>query len=105
MNQELRYQAGVRSASELQELVTKVIADLDADPELRRELSAYGLEPSDISSDSIDVRQESAGLDPVTASLIIAFAGPPVMDVWRHILLPRLRLRFGHDVVGEEKAD
>lgn len=103
MNQELLYEAGTRSASEIRDLTAKMIDEVKEDPDLRAEITSYGIDPSELSPDSIDVRPEGAGLDPVIASLIIAFVAPPVIDVWRHILLPRLRRRFGSDVVGEEK--
>ncbi|MQS17636.1 hypothetical protein F7Q99_36975 [Streptomyces kaniharaensis] len=103
MNDKLVYGPGAYSSSELQDLIAKLIAEAGEDSELRQEVERYGVDPSQLSPDSISVRQDRANLDPVTASLIIAFAAKPVKDVWTYVFLPRLRRRWGRTVVGEEK--
>ncbi|MFJ7093836.1 hypothetical protein ACIQWL_26855 [Streptomyces mirabilis] len=99
---------GGKSASQVEKMVREVLSEIDADPDLQQEIREQGIDPSDLGPDVVDdVRQVQSGTDPATLSLIITIvcsvAGPPVRDVWRHVLLPRILDRWGKDVIGDEE--
>jgi len=77
---------------------------------LRREAEGQGLDLQKVSGLSrkgaITVTQEGEGFDPVTTAIIVAFApvaAEMVRDLWRNVLLPRLRKHKGQDALGDEK--
>ncbi|MFI1035943.1 hypothetical protein [Streptomyces sp. NPDC020951] len=99
---------GGKSASQVQKMVREVLSEIDGDVDLQQEIRNQGVDPTALSPDAVNnVRQVQAGTDPATLSLIItlvcSFAGPPVRDVWRYVLLPRIRDRWGKDVIGDEE--
>jgi hypothetical protein len=52
------------------------------------------------------VQAGSSGVDPTTAVILVTLAPSAnliIKDLWRKIVLPRIRKRWGDDAIGEEK--
>jgi hypothetical protein len=96
------YEGGSRTPRELQKIVTDLIESVDGDPELAADIRGRGFDPSALSVDAIQVRPAGAGLDPVTVTLIVSFLGLPARDIWKYVLLPRIRRRWGVDIIGRQ---
>jgi hypothetical protein len=100
--EKLEYRNGSRSASDLSAIVAELLDELREDEELQQEVRRHNVDPTQLSQESIQIEQGAAGIDPATVTLIVTFAGPPALDIWKHVLLPRIRRRWGADVVGTE---
>jgi hypothetical protein len=98
-----RYLQGSRSAAELASILDDLRSQVPGDGELVEEIRRCGVEPSALTPDAIRIGQADAGLDPAAVTLVVTFAAPPFLDVWKHVLLPRIRRRWGIDVVGPER--
>lgn len=103
---ELRYHSQISDA-DLNAELDRLWDALTRDPSMRAELAGHGLDIPDAvvtqpRSQIISLRRDSAGLDPVTTAVVIAFA-PPVAkmvgDLWTIVLLPRIKRRFGQDAL------
>jgi hypothetical protein len=77
------------------------VDSLASDGVLAEEVRQKGVEPTKMARDSIQVHEGAAGLDPATVALIVAFLAPPMLDVWKHVFLPRIRRKWGDDVIGD----
>jgi hypothetical protein len=107
---ELVYARGTRSADEVQREVDSFWDAFEHDGELRQEVQDAGIELSELDAvnrqGGITVSVRGAGLDPALVSLIVAFA-PAVntvaVSLWKKVLLPRIRRRYGRDAVGHER--
>jgi hypothetical protein len=104
------YQLGTRSAVELDKAVADFWRELSHSEELRAEVADAGLGPADLEQlrgqQAFAFREEGAGLDPTSVSLIVAFA--PIVNhiaesLWDEVVLPWIRRRWGNDAVGPKK--
>jgi hypothetical protein len=107
---QLMYVRGTRSADEIQREVDKFWDELADDEELRTELASAGIDAPAVlalkSPDAIRVGVRGAGLDPTTVALVIAFApvaNEMLVSLWKEVLLPRIRSRYGRDAIQDEK--
>jgi hypothetical protein len=107
---ELVYGRGTRSADEVQREIEKFWTELDDSDELHKELVAAGIDidslPQDERADAIRISVRGAGVDPLTVSLVIAFApaaNAVLTSLWKQVLLPRIRSRYGRDAIRDEK--
>lgn len=96
----MHYESGDQLPQDLQKIVDEMLAN--PDPELIADIAARGVDLHDLSQGAIEIKAAGAGLDPATVTLIVTFLGAPVLDVWKYILLPRIRRRWGIDAVGKE---
>lgn len=96
----LQYESGDRLPHDLQKIVDELLTHQD--PELRVGIESFGMNPHDVRAGAIKIEAAGAGLDPATVALIVAFGAPPLVDIWKHLLLPRIRRRWGIDAVGKE---
>src|SRR3954454_20313363 len=99
---ELVYERGTRSAEEVQQEIDKFWAELDKSDELHKQLTDSGIDlaavPDPLRPGAIRVDTRGAGLDPVSVSLVIAFApaaNAVLTSLWHQVLLPRIRSRYG----------
>lgn len=106
---ELLYRRGTRSADEVQREIDKFWAELDTD-DLRKELADVGIDldavPAEERTSAIRVSVRGAGLDPLSVTLVVAFApvaNAVLLSLWRKVLLPRIRSRYGRDAIRDEK--
>lgn len=95
---EIMYQGGSRAAAEISEAVGEILRDPNSKVELARE---FGDAP-DLPADAITVTDASSNLDPATGALIVTFAGPVFLDIWRRLILPHLERGLGQNSVGSE---
>ncbi|MGB3440067.1 MAG: hypothetical protein WBA97_15085 [Actinophytocola sp.] len=103
----MTYRLGSQGPGDLQRIVDDLLASVPGDPELADEIRARNVDPDMLGAGSITVSANGAGLDPATVALVIAFVAPPVIDIWKDLLLPRIRRRWGINAVGpsvEEEA-
>jgi hypothetical protein len=108
---DLTYGRGTRSADEIQREIEKFWAELDASDELRKELVGAGVDITSLPvkeerADAIRVSVRGAGVEPTMVSLIIAFApvaNEVLISLWKRVLLPRIRSRYGRDAIQDEK--
>jgi hypothetical protein len=110
--EELFYARGELSVEEIQSEITQFwqIIDNSGSPAVEAELSAAGLDRAMLASvnraDAIVVQARNSGVDPTTAVLLVTLAPSAnlvIKDLWRKIVLPRIRKRWGDDAIGEEK--
>jgi hypothetical protein len=104
--EELIYSRGQLSAEQVEEEIGRFWAELSTSSELQADLAAKGLESSVVHkinpTDAIHVSVGSSGVDPLSV-LIITFAPTAsalLKDVWRAVILPRIRQRWGDDAIG-----
>jgi hypothetical protein len=108
---ELLYGRGTRSAQEVQQEIDTFWAELETSGQLRKEVVDAGVDlgalPTEARSEAIQVTVRGAGLDPTMVSLVVAFApiaNEALVSLWKRVLLPRIRDRYGRDAVREEKT-
>ncbi|GAB1646156.1 hypothetical protein [Krasilnikovia sp. MM14-A1259] len=108
---ELWYGRGTRTADEVQREIDNFWAELDASDELRKELADAGVDPSAVPAPdrpgAIRVSVRGAGIDPTAVALIVAFAPAAneiLVSLWKQVLLPRIRSRYGRDAIQDERA-
>lgn len=102
MTDVLTYRMGSQTPGDLQRIIDGLLASIPGDAELAAEIREQNADPATLRAGVITVEPSGAGLDPATVALIVAFAAPPVLDVWKHVLLPRIRRRWGIKTVGPE---
>jgi hypothetical protein len=93
------------SADVIEKDVAAIWDELKGDAAVRAEAAAAGIDLGKIDAiknNPIDVKQAGQGLDPATTAIIVASA--PVVaeicrDIWRHIILPRLKRKYGQDAI------
>ncbi|GIE91979.1 hypothetical protein [Actinoplanes regularis] len=108
---ELVYVRGTRSAEEIQEDVRRFFEELDRSAEVRAELAAAGIDPdvlpeSEERAGAVRVGVRGAGLDPTGVALVLSFAptaNTVLITLWKQIILPRIRRRYGRDAVRDER--
>ena len=108
---DLAYGRGTRSADEIQYEIERFWAELDGSDELRKELMDAGIDIASLPdqaerADSIRVSVRGAGVEPTMVALIIAFApvaNEMLISLWKQVLLPRIRDRYGRDAIQDEK--
>uniref|UniRef100_UPI003F4987B1 hypothetical protein n=1 Tax=Actinoplanes sp. CA-084688 TaxID=3239901 RepID=UPI003F4987B1 len=107
---ELLYGRGRRSAAEVQREIDTFWAEVDTDDELRKELANAGIDldevPADERAGAIRVGVHGAGVDPGSVALIVAFApvaNTVLVSLWKQVLLPRIRSRYGRDAIQDER--
>ena len=110
--EELVYARGQLSVEEIQSEIAEFwhIIDNSGSPALEADLSAADLDRAMLASvnrkDAIVVRAGNSGADPTTALLLVTLAPSAnliIKDLWKKIVLPRIRKRWGDDAIGEEK--
>lgn len=102
MTDVVTYRLGSQGPGDLQRIVDDLLASIPGDPELTGEIRARKVDPATLDAGSITVSVHGAGLDPASVALVVAFLAPPAMDIWKHVLLPRIRRRWGINAVGRE---
>jgi hypothetical protein len=107
---QLMYARGTRSADEIQREVDKFWGELADDEQLRTEVAAAGIDAPAVlelkGPDAIRVGVRGAGLEPTAVALVIAFApvaNEVLISLWKQVLLPRIRSRYGRDAIRDEK--
>ncbi|OJF14503.1 hypothetical protein [Couchioplanes caeruleus] len=106
---DLLYVRGTRSAAEVQQEIDQFWASLD-DEQVQKELAASGIDldavPEGGRKDAIRVGVRGAGVDPTAVTLVVAFApvaNAVLISLWKQVLLPRIRNRYGSDAIRDEK--
>jgi hypothetical protein len=115
MNQIMKEQVlNLRSVTlaDLEQDLDRLWPLLREDPLLLRQLSELDVDPNQLPlswRDAIAVEPRGMGIDPITTAVIVKFVVPVatvvVIDVWRHIILPRIRKDHGSDQVKPEPAE
>lgn len=107
MDEILTYSPGRLSAEQIEQEIGRFWAELNTSSGLQAELAAKGIESAALReinpTDAILVRETSSGVDPLSISIIIAFASTGsnlLQDVWSTVILPRIRRRWGDDAIG-----
>lgn len=96
------YERGTLSTAALQREIDLMWSSLEEDPELAAAVKASRIERPDRSEECpIRVLEEVAGIDP--GSILLVIAGTVGSDLWREVLLPRIRQRFGEGAVEREQ--
>jgi hypothetical protein len=110
--EEFVYARGELSVEQIESEIAQFwqILDKPGSPALEADLSAAGLDPATLASvnreNAIIVRAGTSGVDPTTAVLLVTLAPSAnliIKDLWKKIVLPRIRKRWGEDAIGEEK--
>jgi len=110
--EEFVYARGGLSADEIQDEIVQFwqILDNPSSAGLDDELSEAGLTRASLADvnrgTAILVRSGHSGVDPATAVLLVSLAPSAnlvIKDLWKKIVLPRIRRRWGADAIGEEK--
>ena len=110
--EEFVYARGGLSVDEIQDEIAQFwqILDTQVSPALDAQLSAAGLDRAAFEhvnrENAIIVRAGRSGVDPGTAVLLVSLAPSAnriIKDLWKKIVLPRIRERWGEDAIGKEK--
>jgi hypothetical protein len=110
--EEFVYARGGLSVDQIQSEIAQFwqVLDNPGSAALEAELSAAGLDRVTIAGvnreNAIIVRAGTSGVDPITAVLLVTLAPSAnliIKDLWKKIVLPRIRRRWGDDAIGEEK--
>jgi len=105
------YQRGDASAEEIAGAVAAVLADSQlATSEVARRAAAAGLDPEVLASVSVEVREDSQGLEPILTSIVVGLtvrAGEAIAEsVWKKAIWPLVRRRLGaRALLGEAKTN
>ena len=107
----LSYMRGTRSADEIQREIDSFWESLYSNDELREKVKNAGIDIPEYAvddwHDAIRVKVKGAGLDPSSVELIVAFAPTAnaiAVSLWKKVILPRIKHRYGRDAVGEERS-
>jgi hypothetical protein len=104
---EIAYERGRLTVDELQDEVARLWNELQEDEELRQEARSAGIDVDQLGASEAEppvrVQPAAAGFEPGTILLIIA--GVVARDVWKEIILPRLKRRWGADAIGPAVSD
>ncbi len=110
--EEFAYARGELSAEQIQSEISQFwqILDNQDSAALEAELRAAGLDRAALASidreNAIIVRARRSGVDTTMAVILVTVApsvNRVIKDLWKDILLPRIRRRWGEDAIGEEK--
>jgi hypothetical protein len=110
--EEFVYARGELSVEQIESEIAQFwqILDKPGSPALEADLSAAGLDRATLASvnreNAIIVRAGTSGVDPTTAVLLVTLAPSAnliIKDLWKKIVLPRIRKRWGENAIGEEK--
>lgn len=104
---EVVYEAGTRDPSEIREFVLGVLDELRDGGEALQQARDGGLDvealvTEPVGPDEISIKAGKSGIDPISTVIIIYYARPIVLDLWRKVLLPRIEARWGATAVGRE---
>jgi hypothetical protein len=100
--EEIVYKRGTLLSGQLQREIDQLWSSLEEDPELAAVVKASGITGLDRLEDRpIRVLEEVAGISP--GSILVAITGVAEGDLWREVLLPRIRERFGEAAVKREQ--
>jgi len=108
---DLSYTRGTRSADEVQREIDSFWDLLGRDDRIREEVRNAGIDISEYIGtdfhDTIHVKAKGAGIDPATVALVVAFAPTAnaiAVSLWKKVILPRIRHKYGRDAVGQERS-
>jgi hypothetical protein len=98
LQSELQYFSDA-SATEVRNIIEDELQQIRVEvansSKLQQKMASLGVDLADTNISDFDVRTGSSGLDPGTVALIVAFAATPVHDLWRAVLLPRIKQKWG----------
>jgi hypothetical protein len=104
--EETRYMSGLE-VMVLDDQIDELWADLRTDPVLIRDAEEAGIELRKLGSfrrsDVLQLRREGEAFDPVTTAIVVSFspvAAKIVKDLWEHVLLPRIRQKYGTNALN-----
>jgi hypothetical protein len=100
---EIEYVGARRSPSDVSVAIDAIFQAAAEDPD-----TLDGLLPSELKTlrEGIKVEQRSAGFDPATVALVVAFAPAAchiLTSLWDKFILPRLQFDLGDDAIGRER--
>ena len=100
------YQNQGVSIQELEDEITEILKKLRADGTLVKYARAHGVDESKLAEAKnptlISIKPKSAGYDFGPIVLVLApFAISMMTDVWKEIILPKLRRKFNADSIVE----
>ena len=109
---ELVFARGQLSVAELNREVESFWSELQVSDDLKNKLAAHEVSADDLlqlsPGEAVSIRSASAGIDPGTVAIVIAFA-PPVnhalKSAWNTVILPWIRRRRGEDAIKEPRSD
>jgi hypothetical protein len=110
--EELFYGRGELSVDQVQGEIDEFWQEFDArtDSMLDSELRTDGIDPAGLADvdrkTAITVHAGASGVDPTVVLIVVTLAPSAnhiVKDLWKTVLLPRIRRRWGDDAIGDEK--
>lgn len=97
------------TADDMQDALAEFWKESARDPALQQRLHALGLSDDEIAqarSQPSTVTQSAAGFDATALAILLAPAVTHVAkDVWKEIILPWLKARYGPDVTKEQEDE
>jgi hypothetical protein len=111
MSRDREYEYGTVSVEKLRSEIETFWQELPNSAELRQEVSEAGIEPAQVQEldpvTDIEITKEGEGFDPVTVTIVVAFApaGVHILNsLWDEVIVPWIRRRGGGGAIGREKA-
>lgn len=101
----VRHARGTLTVAEIQAEIEIFWRDARSDAGLAAEARELGVDVTDSSRspDVLRVEAEGAGVDPAVALILVSLGVRRVSaDLWKYLVLPRIRRRWGDDAIGEE---
>ena len=106
--EEIAYDRGAFSARDLQQAVRDFFSEMDGDERIQQDAASAGIDLLGVRAlgePAIEVTSRRPGLTGVEEVIVVAIATELTAGVWRDVILPSLKRRFGGNVVGEERKD
>lgn len=106
-NEAITYTAQNLTRADLERELDTLWNELRADGATRDAALARGINVDDVPDrrDAISVTTDAAGFTPVETAIIVAFApvaAKVARDIWEHIILPRIRQRYGQNALEKK---
>lgn len=103
---QFRFRRGQADADALQAVVDETLTELgDPGSQAADDAKRAGLDPAELTDSEIRVHEDSQGMDPVLAAILISFgskmAEKAAEALWDKVFWPRIRKRLGPLAVGD----
>lgn len=100
---EIIYARGDLSAKQIQAEIDQLWRELSEDPDLAGAVAASGIEVGELDRGRVPLRalEAVAGMEP--GSILVVASGVVARDLWREVLLPRIKERLGATAVRQER--
>jgi hypothetical protein len=113
----LKFRDGSGSLTSIRTITEETWAELGENESLQAQARSLGFDPATLRlelASPFEIRPASAGFDPTGTAILIGLGAwatsiaadvtkAVLLDLWRQLILPRIKDRLGSDAVGDEE--